>query len=79
MFTNQGISVSSWVNLDSSWEIRPEVYGDQLQIEFGPRSGSLGLVITEDMVDKLAVVFADAKARFHELDIKAEQEELMTA
>lgn len=79
MFTHQGISVGSWVSLDSSCEIKPEVFGEQLQIEFGPRTGSLGLVMTEDMVDKLAVVFADAQARFRELDIEAEREALKTA
>lgn len=79
MFTHQGISVSAWVNLDSSCSIKPEVYGDELQIEFGSRDGSLGMAITEAMVDRLAVVFAQAQARFRELDIAAEQEELMTA
>jgi hypothetical protein len=73
MFGHQGIAVSSWVNLDSSCQIKPEVHGEQLQIEFGPR-GSLGLVITEDMVDRLAVVFAEAKARFRELDEQAARE-----
>ncbi|GAA5109251.1 hypothetical protein [Haloechinothrix salitolerans] len=79
MFTHQGIAVSAWVNLDSSCSIKPDVYGEELQIEFGSRGGSLGMVITEDMVDRLAVVFAEAKARFRELDIEAEQQELMTA
>lgn len=79
MFTHQGIAVSSWVNLDSTCEIKPEVFGEQLQLELGPRSGSLGLVITEGMVDKLAAVFADAQARFRELDNQAEQDELITA
>lgn len=74
MFGHQGIAVSSWVNLDSSCEIKPEVHGEELQIEFGPHCGSLGLVITEDMVDRLAVVFAEAKARFRELDEQAARE-----
>ena len=79
MFTDQGISVGAWVSLDASCSIKPEVHGEQLQIEFGSRDSSLGMVITEDMVDRLAVVFAQAKARFRELDIIAEQEELITA
>lgn len=74
MFTHQGISVSAWVNLDPSCSIKPDVYGEELQIEFGSRTGSLGMVITEDMVDRLAVVFAEAKARFRELDEQAERE-----
>lgn len=79
VITYRGISVGTWVSLDSDCEIKPEVFGEQLQIEFGPRTGSLGLTITEEMVDKLALVLADAKARFRELDAQAEQEELMTA
>lgn len=73
MYLRQGVSVNSWVNLDSSCEIKTEVYGEELQIEFGPR-GSLGLVIPEDMVDWLAVVFAEAKERFRELDEQAVRE-----
>lgn len=79
MFTHQGISVGAWVSLDSSCEIKPDVYGEQLQIEFGSRTGSLGMVMTEEMVDRLAVVFADAQARFRELDMEAEREELESA
>ncbi|MGX7827606.1 hypothetical protein ACTG9Q_21215 [Actinokineospora sp. 24-640] len=63
--------MSAWVDLDSTCEIKPEVCGEQLQIEFGSHAGSLGMVITEDMVDRLAVVFAEAKARLRELDGEA--------
>lgn len=79
MIVQQGISVDAWVNLDSSCEINLEVFGEQLQIEFGSRAGSLGMVITEDMVDRLAVVFAEAKARFRELDVEAESGGTATA
>ncbi|TCP57463.1 hypothetical protein EV191_1011419 [Tamaricihabitans halophyticus] len=79
MFTHQGIAVGAWISLDSSCEIKPNVYTDTFEIEFGSHAGSLGLAMTEDMVDKLAGVFADAQTRFRELDIEAEQDELKPA
>jgi hypothetical protein len=75
MFTYEGIAVNAWVSLDSSCSVEPEVSGDELHVEFGSRSGSLRLVITQEMVDRLAVVFADAKARFQELDEEADREQ----
>ncbi|MGH3633495.1 MAG: hypothetical protein ACRDTS_05220 [Mycobacterium sp.] len=59
--------MSSWIDLDGSCDIDPHVFADELQIELGSRTASLGLSMTEDMVDKLSVVLADAKARFREL------------
>jgi hypothetical protein len=74
MLNQQGIAVSAWVNLDSSCSVEPELFADELQIGFGSGSSSLRLVITEEMVDQLAVVLADAKARFQEMDEEAERE-----
>ncbi|WP_418154780.1 hypothetical protein [Actinoalloteichus caeruleus] len=74
MFINQGISVGAWVNLDSSCSVEKDVYGGELQIEFGSRTGSLGMVITRDMVDRLVAVLAEAVARFRQLDEDAEGE-----
>ncbi|MFD9891319.1 hypothetical protein ACFWY9_18395 [Amycolatopsis sp. NPDC059027] len=74
MWLTRGIAVTSWVNLDSSCEITPKVFGDELQVEFGSRAASLGLHITEDMVDKLLTVFTDAKTRFRELDEETDNE-----
>ncbi|MFD9890893.1 hypothetical protein ACFWY9_16225 [Amycolatopsis sp. NPDC059027] len=70
----QGISVSMWVDLDSSCRVKPKVFEEQLQLEFGTRTGTLGMMITEDMVDRLSVVFAEAKARIRELAGQDEQE-----
>jgi hypothetical protein len=50
------------------------VFVDELQIGFGSDSSSLRLIITEEMVGQLAVVFADAKARFQEMGDEAEQD-----
>jgi hypothetical protein len=75
MFTHEGIAVNTWVSLDSSCSVEPEVAGDELQVEFGTGSGSLRLVITEEMVDRLAIVFTDAQARFQELDEEADHEQ----
>ena len=66
MWLTRGITVTSWVDLDSSCEITPKVCEDGLQVEFGSRAASLGLLITEDMVDKLLTVFTDAKTRLHD-------------
>lgn len=74
MIVNDGIAVNTWVNLNSSCAMEPEVYADELQIEFGSRGGSLRLVIAEEMVDQLVVVLADAQARFREMDEEAERE-----
>jgi hypothetical protein len=54
--------------------VEPEMFVDELQIGFGSGSGQLRLVITEEMVDQLAVVLADAQARFQEMDEEAERE-----
>lgn len=70
VFTHQGIAVSAWVTLDSECSLKSETFGDELAIEFGPGS-SLGLVIAEGMIDRLAVVLADAQEHFRELDAKA--------
>jgi hypothetical protein len=75
MLTRDGIAVNTWASLDSSCSMEPHVSGDELQIEFGDGSNTLRLVITEEMVDQLAVVLADAKTRFQELDEEAEREE----
>jgi hypothetical protein len=56
------------VRLEQSCRIDPAVYGDELLLELGSRDGSLSLAITEEMVDRLSVVFAEAQARFRELD-----------
>jgi hypothetical protein len=56
------------VRLEPSCRIDPAVYGDELLLELGSRDGSLSLAITEEMVDRLSVVFAEAQARFRELD-----------
>jgi hypothetical protein len=75
MLTRDGIAVNTWVNLDSSCSVDPHASGDELQIEFGDGSNTLRLIITEEMVDQLAVVLADAKTRFQELDEEAEREQ----
>jgi hypothetical protein len=74
MLNQHGVVVSAWVNLDSSCSVEPELFADELQIGFGSDSSSLRLIITEEMVDQLAVVLADAKARFQEMDEEAERE-----
>lgn len=76
MLGRRGISVTAWVNVDSTCEIKPEVCGEQLEIEFGP--GSFGMVVTENMVDKLVAVFTAAKAQFQQLNAESEREELAT-
>jgi hypothetical protein len=72
MLTREGIAVNTWVSLDSSCSVEPHVSGDELQVEFGSGASSLRLVITEEMVDRLAGILADAKARFQELDEQVE-------
>jgi hypothetical protein len=76
MLGSNGISVNTWVNLDSSCSVDTHVSGDELQVEFGSgsSSGSLRLVITEDMVDVLAKVLSDTQAHFRNLDEEAESE-----
>jgi hypothetical protein len=74
MLTHEGITVNAWVNLDSSCAVEPEMFVDELQVEFGSQRGSLRLVIAEEMVDRLADVLADAKAHFRQLDEEAEHE-----
>jgi hypothetical protein len=75
MLNQHGVAVSAWVNLDSPCSVEPELFADELQIGFGSDSSSLRLIITEEMVDQLAVVFADAKARFQEMDDETEREQ----
>ncbi|ANY07555.1 hypothetical protein [Pseudonocardia sp. HH130630-07] len=64
MLTQQGIALSSLVDLDASCSLRPELHDDELHLEFGSRTGSLSLAVTEQMVDRLLTIFAEAKAHF---------------
>jgi hypothetical protein len=73
MLNQNGVTVSAWVNLDSSCSVEPEMFVDELQIGIGSDTSSLRLIITEEMVDQLAVVFADAQAQFREMDEEAER------
>jgi hypothetical protein len=75
IFTHEGITANAWVNLDSSCPMEPEVFADELQVEFGSRPGSLRLVIAEEMVDRLTDILVAAKARFQELDEEAEHQQ----
>jgi hypothetical protein len=75
MLNQHGIAVSALVNLDSSCSVEPELYVDELQVEFGSRPSSLRLVIEEEMVDRLAQILADAQAHFRKLDEEAEGED----
>ncbi|RZS43198.1 hypothetical protein EV193_102177 [Herbihabitans rhizosphaerae] len=66
MFTHNGIAVSAWVSLDSSCSIKQHVFADALEIEFGSGVDSLGLSVSEDMVEKLATAFQEASTRFRD-------------
>ena len=74
MLNQNGVTVSAWINLDSSCSVEPEMFVDELQIGIGSDTSSLRLIITEEMVDQLAVVLADAQAQFREMDEEAERE-----
>lgn len=67
VFTHNGVSVSSWVILDGSCRIKPDFYGEHIELEIGT-GGEFGLVLAESMVDELAGVLADAKEHFRKLD-----------
>lgn len=74
MFTRQGIAVCSLVSVDSSCHITTTVDADGLVLEFGPTAGSLSLAVSEDVVGKLMIVFADAHA--HLTSLRAAQDAL---
>lgn len=59
MFAREGIEVSSAVRLESWCSMSHEIYADELHLELGPPASSLHLTIAEDVVERLAVLFAE--------------------
>lgn len=73
MFTNQGIALDTYVQIDGSCTLSCEVIGDEAQFEFGHRTGALSLITNEDSLTKLANVATEA---LHRLRATQEDEEV---
>jgi hypothetical protein len=72
--TAQKMEVSSHVVLDSSWDIRTDLHDEAVDVEFRASGSSVGFFITEDMIEKLSAVFAEATEHFRRLDAKPEHQ-----
>jgi hypothetical protein len=60
VFTNQGISVDSWVQIEGHCSIEHEVTADEAQLTLGHHTGSLTLVASEQALEHLISVAAHA-------------------
>lgn len=75
MSASRGVTVDAWAKIEPDCHLEHYITGDDMQIEFGIEVGVLHLVITDEMVDRLAAIFADTQATFRALDAEAEREE----
>jgi hypothetical protein len=67
MYVKGGIAVDSWVKLDHGCDISYDVVGDELQITFGSSSGpSLDLIITDEIIDRIAEILTEARTKFQD-------------
>lgn len=66
MFIEHGISVAGWARIEASCPAQYEIVGDEMHLDFGRNHTSLNLVITDEAVDKLAALFAEARASLKE-------------
>jgi len=68
VLTVQGISLGTWASLTAECDMSADVIGDQAQLQFGHRSGSLCLVTDEPGLAKLLRLATDVLTQWQAAD-----------
>jgi hypothetical protein len=64
MFTHRGIAVDSFARIESDCSMTCTVVGDEAQFEFGDTTHCLNLIVSDEALEQLSTMIADAMAQF---------------